>query len=586
MARRILKFVMAAVDKCAGCTNKYGYFERPSICPECHKGFCQTCLPYQGKKVKKSQPQLSLEPCVYCRRQKAINKAEEAEILSNFQERYYRKTHTEPPIQSTLRLDLVMGKPSPAPASHKDQEVCLSEKDRALEERLRKLREPRDKGAAPSYSEEEMCAKLEQLRDEDSGGGGGKGGEGPKDEGQSGTKMPDSQHVTQTEQADKLLEQATDEVRLDDKYDQSRDDELTRRFQNLKGDRGNAGDTTTHRGRGNANFDVHQFLDSMEEDGDDDDTVMDEDPEKLLRDLQTQQAKEEKAAMEELQSDHVQHLITEAQRLAQEEKGEGEGEEGSVDPGANVVYPKLLDSAPVAPTGSNADVAKMLDEGRAELQHEQEQHKANIKFVEQASEKLSQLRGKEPHVSTHDLPEDEVVKSKPKNTTRNPQNLEFTWSHFGAHSATPPQPSVRSMAEVLGVSNSSTGNNQEGFDEEVQHLIARMVEEAELDDKLESSSLDYQKDRGGTERGRKNDDSATNNVESAGGATVLTPPPRAAAGGGACGVDEPPWCCICNDDATICCYDCDDDLYCKRCFSEGHQQFGLYDHQYAPFHQK
>ena len=573
-------------DRCAGCTNKYGYFERPTICPECHKGFCQTCLPYQGKKVKKSQPQVSLEPCVYCRRQKAINKTEEAEILSNFKERYYRKTHTEPPIQSTLRLDLVVGKPSPTPG-RKDQEVCLSEEDRALEERLRKLREPRDKGAAPSYSEEEMRDKLERLRDENgSDCGKGGGGEGPKDEGQSGAKLPDSQHVTQTEQTDKLLEQATDEVRLDDKYDQSRDDELMRRFQNLKGDQGNAGDRTTQSGRGNVNFDVHQFLD-MDDDDDNDDMVMNEDPEKLLRDLQAQQAKEEKAAMEELKSDQVQHLITEARRLAQEEKGKGEGEEGSVDPGANIVYPKLLDSAPVASAGRNADVAKMLDEGRAELQHEQEQHEATIKFVEQTSERLSQLQEKEPHVPTQDIPEDEVVKSKPKKM-KNAPNLEFTWSHFGAHSATPPQPSARSMAEVLGVSGSSTGNDQEGFDEEVQHLISRMVEEAQLDDKLESSGLSYQKDHQGVERGGKNDDSATK-VGSA-GATALTSPPRAAAGGGACGgggggLDELPWCCICNDDATICCYDCDDDLYCKRCFSEGHQQFGLYDHQYAPFQQ-
>jgi hypothetical protein len=26
------------------------------------------------------------------------------------------------------------------------------------------------------------------------------------------------------------------------------------------------------------------------------------------------------------------------------------------------------------------------------------------------------------------------------------------------------------------------------------------------------------------------------------------------------------WCCICNDDGNFKCIDCDDDVYCKRCF--------------------
>lgn len=548
-------------DRCAGCMNKFKFREKPTVCAKCRRNFCSVCIP-PAKHKKQKEPAVR-DTCVYCTRQlQEAMKEQEAVVLENFPDRFYHSPHLQPTLHTKLCLNddklrqNSAGGGGGSGGGH--PEPLLIEEDRKLEERLRKLKESH-KPTTPAGSETVLQDRLAKLREEPKSKSSGEAGKGPppsrSNQPQTSGGLSQPGNKTQAEQADDLVDQVSDVVKLDAKVDQG-----SQHHSFLEDS-------------------MNTFLTGLEI------QVEDEDPDKLLEVFKKFQSREECLAFADATSSDVQALVEKAKELQQQEQDEL----GKDDQRANFItpYPQLPD---VEGQGlgedkiSQFEISKVMEETQKEIDQEERERKHIDQFISEASEELSKLRG----VEKREMDSDHEVRSKlePRKELEPPPRLDFSWCHFGGSGGvgrSTDNGQEETAARQLGItlSNEVFISGEMDSSGEVASLIERTMAEAALDRKLEEKGLDHYLGTPGKSSSKSSEEGGATASGSSGACAATNY--LSMASGWEADPEDLPWCCICNSDAHIRCCDCDNDLYCTQCFSEGHEQFGLFDHKYAPF---
>ncbi|KAM8921004.1 abscission/NoCut checkpoint regulator isoform 2-T2 [Pelodytes ibericus] len=120
-------------------------------------------------------------------------------------------------------------------------------------------------------------------------------------------------------------------------------------------------------------------------------------------------------------------------------------------------------------------------------------------------------------------------------------------------------------------------SDEETEEEDIQRILMQLSEEAILDEASGFNILPTQS------RGTEKSNTQAVNKPPPGMPSSSKTPTATSSRVEDSDEEELPWCCICNEDAALRCHGCDDDLYCDRCFRDGHDKFDQKEHRTSSY---